>query len=608
MTDEWPVLVEHYLHGTLTVEEEAVLLGQIERNPHLARMLQEAVYYESLLVDMGLANGNVPNDVDFLAALGESFKENGSAGHALSNDVSPISQPVFSSFAKQNSWRTLRRAGNIACTITIVFALGIIVGYNWFRPNPIIQNIAIVSNGPESSLSNNSSNNSFPEQNILFPSSLNEDRSDNELPKQQEAMSRSVAVAKLVSNPVWGDDSEMQLKNGTTISPGRLILDSGLVVIEFFSGVRLVVEGPVDLEILSNNRAFCHRGHLKADVPKQAIGFRIDTDRTNVVDLGTSFQMDVSENDTMINVLDGLVELHDLPSGVRQLKEGDAVLVSDGGELEFLEEENPFALKEDVSPQLLNIIQAGQQQQLSAKWKKQGELLNNDPSLLVRFDFREENITDRTIANMARFGRERIPYGVMIQCNIADGQWDKKDAIEFRKIADRFRFDIPGEYRAMTLATHIRIDSLERMFNSIFTTDGFSPGELHWHLLWKKDMELGVYYSPDKPHKNIHSPKNTITPEMIGRWIHLAVTIDIDAGKASLYLDGKRVHRESGLKMDIPLKLGNVQLGNWTTKPGVDVHPIRHFTGAMDDFLIFDRALTSEEIGMLNDGNWHENP
>jgi len=40
---------------------------------------------------------------------------------------------------------------------------------------------------------------------------------------------------------------------GTSVSPGNLVLEAGLVQFEFYHGAVVVVEGPAELELLDAN-------------------------------------------------------------------------------------------------------------------------------------------------------------------------------------------------------------------------------------------------------------------------------------------------------------------------------------------------------------------
>ena len=104
--------------------------------------------------------------------------------------------------------------------------------------------------------------------------------------------------------------------SGTAFRPGddlhsgqQLKLDSGFAEITFDSGAQVTLEGPAVLDLHSAWEAVLQRGTLKANVPAEAVGFRVSNRTVNVVDLGTEFSMVADESGTTeVFVLKGSVE------------------------------------------------------------------------------------------------------------------------------------------------------------------------------------------------------------------------------------------------------------------------------------------------------------
>ncbi|MCP4614558.1 MAG: hypothetical protein GY845_38245, partial [Planctomycetes bacterium] len=80
-------------------------------------------------------------------------------------------------------------------------------------------------------------------------------------------------------------------------------------------------------------------------------------------------------------------------------------------------------------------------------------------------------------------------------------------------------------------------------------------------------------------------------------WLHFAGTYDKVAGKATLYINGEMVHEEN---VTSPADIA----GDWGSgaRVGYDIDDARAFTGFMDDFLIFRRALSLAEVNKLMQG------
>src|SRR6185503_16263434 len=106
----------------------------------------------------------------------------------------------------------------------------------------------------------------------------------------------------------WSE-SEASPQLGAPLDPGWLKLKGGLVQIVLYSGARLVVEGPAELELISPNHALCRLGKITAEVPPEARGFQLETPQGLITDLGTAFGVEVKERSTEIHVFKGLVSL-----------------------------------------------------------------------------------------------------------------------------------------------------------------------------------------------------------------------------------------------------------------------------------------------------------
>jgi hypothetical protein len=100
-------------------------------------------------------------------------------------------------------------------------------------------------------------------------------------------------------------------------------------------------------------------------------------------------------------------------------------------------------------------------------------------------------------------------------------------------------------------------------------------------------------------HQIVSSPR-VITLDKLGTWMHLAVVVDASAKLVTHYVNGFPVG-EKRLKIAPPFRIGPAELGNWNAKgfPENDPFMIRNFCGAMDEFCVFNRALSQPEIRSL---------
>jgi len=82
-----------------------------------------------------------------------------------------------------------------------------------------------------------------------------------------------------------------------------------------------------------------------------------------------------------------------------------------------------------------------------------------------------------------------------------------------------------------------------------------------------------------------------------GQWQHYAGTYDKESGKALLYINGQVVSQ-------VDLARGTDIGGDWEdgARVGLNIDSARPFTGLMDDFYLFKRALSQSEIKKLMQG------
>lgn len=92
----------------------------------------------------------------------------------------------------------------------------------------------------------------------------------------------------------------------------------GIAEIRFLGGATVTLQGPSTFAVISPQSTRLQSGILTAYVPPKAVGFQVQTDALQIVDLGTSFGVSVQDNsDTNVSVFSGSVEVS-LPGQTRQ--------------------------------------------------------------------------------------------------------------------------------------------------------------------------------------------------------------------------------------------------------------------------------------------------
>lgn len=135
-------------------------------------------------------------------------------------------------------------------------------------------------------------------------------------------------------------DSDIVLQKGTRLFDNRkpLKLTAGVMKIQFDNGVQVVIEGPAVFSIEAYERMRLTYGKLYAKVPRQAVGFRVNTPGCGVIDLGTEFGVDVTDRgDTSVHLMKGKASLvtsfHQQTQQQQILYQHDAKLVSSSGNI-----------------------------------------------------------------------------------------------------------------------------------------------------------------------------------------------------------------------------------------------------------------------------------
>ena len=403
----------------------------------------------------------------------------------------------------------------------------------------------------------------------------------------EPSQATGIAVLSRLVDPEWSETNR-EIEEGSVLFPGGFSLKSGLAQIEFFSGASVIVEGPVDLNLISALAMECKEGKLRAFVPEPAHGFSVRTPEYEAVDLGTEFALSVgSGGSSEVHVVDGEIRLDSLAGEtLKHLNEGDGVRTLSGSLEPIAANESRFIGRE----QLLNRADANSQSRYES-WRRTREALIEDESTLVLFDFENQNRWDRQLINRKPDG----PQAAIIGAKWSEGRWPGKGAIEFKGLSDRVRMQIPGTFDALTFAAWIRVDGLDRWLSSLFLTDGFEKGEVHWQISEEGRLILGI---SDGKNPNTQS-EPVVEPKDLGRWMHLAATVDRHSGIVCHYLDGEKVTSDQRKNIP-PLKLGGAEIGNWQAHNAN--YPIRSFNGRIDEFIILDRAMTDSEIAALHQG------
>ena len=414
---------------------------------------------------------------------------------------------------------------------------------------------------------------------------------------EAEPVARGFGVIAEHIDAQWsGVDTPLQ--RGQILPQGPLSLSSGMVQIDLFSGVGLIVDGSAEFEILSPMEMRIDSGKVRANVPEQARGFRVSTAAGEVVDLGTEFAIDVAADHADVHVLDGEIEWHPTDRNMQLMVKGDALRTSAATETPLSHDPEQFADIAEIEATL-----ARSRRDRRARWLKHSEQLAQDPRLLLYYPMSQSGGWNRTLADAST----RNVNGSVVRADRVSDRWGSNDAaLDFTPAGSRVRVEVPGEHRSLTLYCWARIDSLDRWYNSLFLTDGHELNEPHWQIL--DDGRLFFSVKKNEPEagtkqkdKHIYYSPRIWTPAQSGQWFQIVTTYDTEARQVCHYVNGKVVSRapitDEWLVENV--RIGAASIGNWSEpryKRDDPSFAIRNLNGAIDEFAIFGAALNEEEV------------
>ncbi len=410
---------------------------------------------------------------------------------------------------------------------------------------------------------------------------------------QKSTNEATVAVIRRVSDAKW--PAGVAHRPGDSLASGKFVLESGRVEIELLSGVQMLIQGPAEMNLHSAMKTELALGTLRARVPKSAHGFCVALHGANVIDLGTEFGIDARKNGPAeLHVFDGKVRVERLNGEVLpELKQKQAIEVAYNGQWR----EIPFR----EFPPIDDLAKAEREsaKKRFAAWQAASARLANDPSVLVYYAFEPDPTNEKRLTNRAMRAQPESD-GAIVSAEWEQGRWPGKYALEYRRPTDRVALELPGRYRTLTYSVWARFDAHpKRKYWGLFYSEPSNSGEAHWQLDENGGIVFGIRRGPAGYSSAISG--SILTPATFGTWKHVVTTVDLDAGTVVHYTDGSLVGRfpASGLPS---VFFGHSALGNFPNQAAeayLGSEQDRTFYGRIDEFVLFNRALSPGEVQQL---------
>lgn len=191
---------------------------------------------------------------------------------------------------------------------------------------------------------------------------------------------RGVATLTQSANARWAD-TDRPMEIGTRLyEQESLFLKQGVAKVVFDSDAEVVLEAPVLIKLQNNGKVGLDLGRLYAYVPKQAIGFTVNTPHASFIDLGTEFGINVDNSDKIqTRVYQGKVAVQ-VGSDSNLFKEA----VIGAGQVGLVDLNRVLSITE-FSTQQLEFVRSVEQYQSGHS------LLNRN--LIVNADFEKDAVT-----------------------------------------------------------------------------------------------------------------------------------------------------------------------------------------------------------------------
>ncbi|MBI9017496.1 MAG: FecR domain-containing protein [Phycisphaerae bacterium] len=150
-------------------------------------------------------------------------------------------------------------------------------------------------------------------------------------------------VATLIdqNRAIWAENTLTPREN--SIIAGSYNLKEGYIEIRNNHGVMILLQGPCEFQLNEENSIYLIDGNLVADVPKNAIGFTVETISGKIVDFGTEFGVSAqSDGHVEAHVYQGLIELRannygDNPVETKQISVAQAGAIDCSGQVQRTE-------------------------------------------------------------------------------------------------------------------------------------------------------------------------------------------------------------------------------------------------------------------------------
>ncbi|MDO5582114.1 MAG: LamG-like jellyroll fold domain-containing protein [Planctomycetia bacterium] len=398
-------------------------------------------------------------------------------------------------------------------------------------------------------------------------------------------------------DPQW-EEGFTPCPRGKALASGESIrLKSGMIQITLENGVQQIVQGPCQFEVNNPNHVFCTFGNLSVFVPPEGVGFTVSSPFGKIVDHGTEFHTEITEQGIQVDVIRGQVDFVG-SDGIPIRLFGENAVRSFGKKAP---EKISFQPKKYISaPEFHSRLLTATGDLLRRK-EEQKKTWIHSPGLIFHCDFSKG--LARTFPNEAAGNPDQPQFAWKTGCSSSEGSLYNTEAVKFARTGDRIELDCPKIDQSFSFDLTLRVDQLNSQVNTLFMSERFyeEPGGILWQIGREKDLLFGISGSGIRSRNEIESMQKifridqALTNSELGAWIRLTLVVDAQNKEVRQYKNGKLISSEKGTDSIPPLNPGRIVIGNSASTKKYGSLP-RFLNGAIENFSIYDRVLTPEEI------------
>ncbi|MDO5552766.1 MAG: FecR domain-containing protein [Planctomycetia bacterium] len=354
---------------------------------------------------------------------------------------------------------------------------------------------------------------------------------------EQDAVLPTDGVASITEmiDAVWEPDTQVY-KRGQILDDSTLRLKSGTVQVTTDRGTELILEGPGELCVNDEMKAFCQAGKLNVRVAKSDIGYEVVTPHGRIIDRGTEFFIEAMQGKTKLAVSQGKVDYASSGGGVYSVFVNEAIVFDLYGKIKKL-------VASQVSQHYTSATFATSVKKRATEIQEEralrDEKLDVDPKLLARFFLGKKR---SHIVNLSKNGQKNIPELTLAGNRWCEGELTTLDALDLSDETSFAEFTIPGRLQNMKLEVTVRMDKYGKSGNILLASRDFPnvPGSFIWQVSCDGRLQLHVATSGGHTVQFDSSP--VLDRSLLKTWGRIAVSLDTRTRTVNHFYDGKLVH------------------------------------------------------------------